>query len=395
MARGGMGGSGGGGHGFGGGGGRGFGGRSGGGFSSRGGGSSSGGGSWGFGSGSGNRSSGGSGLRNNFGSAPLFGAGLFPRSRGIPLSPIGGGYRPVYAGGPVYGGRRSRFGCLGVAVILFVLFLLFIILIPTFSSTNSSSSDVTKSTIRREALPSSYVVETGYYTDELDWIKNPTTLTVGMKNFYKKTGVQPYLYVTDTIAGTHTPTTEQVKQFATDTYDSLFEDEAHLLFIFFEYNNTYHMWYMTGSQTKTVLDQEAMDILMDYVELNYYSNMTDEAMFSKSFDQAATRIMEVTHSPWIPVLIVIGVLLILVLLYVWWQNRVKQKNEEAKQTQEILSTPLETFGSTQAEELAKKYEISGAENQAQEAVPIPQETLSSDEADEAAKKYESTRDDKS
>jgi hypothetical protein len=35
---------------------------------------------------------------------------------------------------------------------------------------------------------------------------------------------------------------------------------------------------------------------------------------------------------------------------------VSQKNLEAKQTEEMLKTPLEKFGDTEAEGLAKKYE---------------------------------------
>ena len=221
---------------------------------------------------------------------------------------------------------------------------------------NGSDPEVTKSTVQREPLPAGSVVETAYYTDELGWINNPTKLTAGMKNFYQKTGVQPYLYLTDTIAGSHMPTDDQVEPFAMDTYDGLFKDEAHLLLIFFEYNGEYHTWYVTGTQAKTVLDQEAMDILLDYVDKYYYTDLEDEDMFSNAFNDAGERIMEVTRSPWIPVLIVIAVLAILIVLFVWWSNVKKQKNEEAKQVQDILNTPLETFGDTEAEDLAKKYE---------------------------------------
>lgn len=270
-----------------------------------------------------------------------------PRRTGWGMSPRGGG------------GMGCGFGSVGclVLIILFIVVLVFASVFVT--STPGSSRDiteVTKSTIEREPLPPGSVTETGYYTDELDWIKNPTKLTAGMKNFYQATGVQPYLYITDTIEGSHNPSEEQVERFAMDTYDDLFSDEAHLLLIFFEYDGRYHTWYLNGIQAKTVLDQEAMDILLDYVDKYYYYDITEDEMFSKAFDDAGTRIMEVTTSPWIPVLIVAGILGIFIVTFIWWQFAKKQKNKEAQQTQEILNTPLEAFGSGEAEDLAKKYE---------------------------------------
>lgn len=84
--------------------------------------------------------------------------------------------------------------------------------------------------------------------------------------------------------------------------------------------------------------------------------MTDEEFFSNSFRDAADRIMEVTRSPWITVFIVLGAAAIVFVLFVWWKNKQRQKDIEAKRTEEMLKTPLDTFGDSEAEELAKKYE---------------------------------------
>lgn len=219
------------------------------------------------------------------------------------------------------------------------------------------SNSITKSTIRREPLPKGAVTETDYYTDNLGWIGNQTTLLVGMKNFYAKTGVQPYLYITDNIDGNYAPTDADAEVFANQLYDQLFKDEAHFLLIFYEYNGNYHTWYLSGNQAKTVMDTEAVDILLDYVDrYYYYSNLTDEEMFSKAFNDAGERIMTVETSPWIPVLIVVGVLAILVVIFIWWRQNKKQKKLEAQQNEAILQTPLDTFGSNQADDLAKKYD---------------------------------------
>lgn len=206
------------------------------------------------------------------------------------------------------------------------------------------SGGVTKSTVRREALPGGSAVETEYFTDQLDWIGNRSELQTGMRNFYQKTGVQPYLFIT----GDRYYTADDVLE---NLYDELFRDEAHLLLVFCEYQpEAYEMRYLAGRQAKSVLDNEAMDILMDYIDRYYYSSMTEEAFFSKAFSDAGGRIMEVTASPWIPVWIVLGVVVILIVLFQWWKAKKRQRNIEDENTKEILNTPLETFNDTSGRE---------------------------------------------
>jgi len=219
----------------------------------------------------------------------------------------------------------------------------------------SGASGVTRSTVARTPLPKTETVETGYYTDELGWIGNVTALQAGMKNFYKATGVQPHLYITDSIDGSYAPSREELEAWMTRTYDELFQDEGHLLLLFLEHGEEYSTWYMGGRQAKTVMDQEASDILLDYIDRYYYSDMTDEAMFSKAFDDAGKRIMTVYKSPWPPVLITGGVVVILIILLRFWRARQEQKNLEAEQTERILSTPLESIGAD-GDSLSRKYD---------------------------------------
>ena len=227
------------------------------------------------------------------------------------------------------------------------------------SGGSTSNTDITNSTVQREALPSGSVNETDYYTDELGWISNETQLVTGLEHFYQETGVQPYLYLTDTVNSSHSPSTSELDEFANALYDELFTDEAHLLFVFFEYNGMYMDRYVCGTQAKTVIDTEAADILLDYVDrYYYYDSLSDEEFFSKSFSDAADRIMSVTRSPWITVLIVFGIIVVLIILFLWWRNAKKQKNLEAKQREEILNTPLEKFGDSEVEALTEKYKDS-------------------------------------
>lgn len=350
---------------FGGGGGRSFGGRSSGGSFSRGSSGSSRS-SFGFSG----RSSGGSGSGRSFGSGSsgLFGgrsssgsssnSGLFgsgsSRSGGYGS---GRAYRGSY--GPQGGVGCSGCGCLTVpftVIIAVVLIVLIIMLIPTCLG-SGGDINITKSTIERQPLPRGSVTETGYYTDTLGWIGNKTKLTTGMKNFYQKTGVQPYLYITDNINGSYNPTDEAAEDFAYSLYENLFRDEAHLLLIFMEsYPNDYSTWYLAGRAAKTVIDTEAADILLDYIDRYYSYDLTDEEFFSKAFNDAGKRIMTVYKSPWpIVVWTILAIIILLIALY-WWRKAKEQKNREAEATERILNTPLDTFGDQEAEELAKKYQ---------------------------------------
>lgn len=267
----------------------------------------------------------------------------------------GGGHHGSNGGSGSNPGGSGK-GCLAVIAIFAAIIILLIVaswLLPS----GLSNSDITYSTVEREPLPSGAVVETEYYSDNLDWVKNPTKLTAGLKEFYQQTGVQPYLYLTDTIADTHTPSAEQVEAFATSLYEELFRDEAHLLLIFFEYNQSYRIWYLCGAQAKTVLDQEAMDILLDNIERYYYdSSMDEDTFFSTAFAKAGQSIMTVYRSPWVTVWIVLGIAAVLAIVLLIVRAQQKRKREEAAETERILNTPLSTFGEDAASELEKKYQ---------------------------------------
>ncbi len=333
------------------GGGMGGGGRSGGGFS--GGGRSSGGFSGGGRSGySGGRSG---GMGGGFGGRPP-GGGMPP-----PRPPRMNFY-------PFYFGRRRRdyppggggCGCLTSAVMVPVIIILavLIIFVSAFAGVgSSSSSDIPKSTVEREKLTGVSISETGYYEDHLGWITSSSTLNSGMKEFYSETGVYPYLYLADSIPDGESA--DAVGDYAAELYDELFTDEGHFLVVFYEnsYTGAYYWGYCGGSATQAVMDSEAVDIFNAYLE-QYYNDMSlnESELFASAFSSTANRIMSVTKSYWWVFFTVLAVVVLVILVYVFWKKYKEQKNREAEETERILNTPLETFGDSEAEETAKKYQ---------------------------------------
>lgn len=259
-----------------------------------------------------------------------------------------------------YNNPGGRTGCLGGmkgCLTGVLIFFLIVLALSFIGSLIPSDSDITASTVVREPLSKGSVVETDYYTDELNWIGNETELLKGMKNFYRATGVQPYLYITDHVNGAQISDVSELEAYARELYPQLFADEAHLLLVFYEYNGEYADYYLCGSQAKTVIDREAGDILLDYIDRYYYTDgMSDEEFFSTVFDKTAERIMTVEKSPWPPVALALALGFLILVIFLFWRERIRQKNRKAEQDAKILETPLEKFGDREVDELEKKYQ---------------------------------------
>lgn len=254
--------------------------------------------------------------------------------------PYGGGYSRHYRGS---GSAWATF------LTIFIIFIVIRSLFSGFSTTNS----ITTSTIVREPLDRSYVNETAYYTDTLNWIGNANQLESGMKSFFNQTGVQPYIYITDD---------DSLANFdrANELYDELFTDEAHFLVVWSDHPDYYTNQTVGGLQTKSVMDSEAIEILLDYLDANYYNqSLSEEQFISNSFVSTADRIMGKTADATgasmvmlvIVVVIIIGTIVIIRLIF----NRQKEKAEETERLLNIDLEPLENSTSSDMSELIDKY----------------------------------------
>lgn len=330
----------------------------------RGGGGAGGGGGFGGGRGGGSSFGGsrGGGSRLGGGSSSGRGGGRNPSSSGSGgfggNRNYGGGYRPRpffggwgwggYGGYGGYGyGRRRRPGCGGgggggggclssILILVAVMFIFNLMWARVPGSNNSTAIEtvqINSSTIEREPIEAGLVNETPYFMDDLDWIHDARQLEDGMRYFYEKTNVQPFLYITDNIKGNPNPDPAEIDAYANEIYDELFTDEAHLLLLHFEnydmytHEFSYHTVY--GSQAKVLMDLEAEDILFDYLDYHYArESLSEEEFFSEAFKDTADRIMHVTRSPWIPVAIVVGVAVILIVLFNWWRSALNKTDDK-------------------------------------------------------------------
>lgn len=256
---------------------------------------------------------------------------------------------PAYA--PPVRKRRFNKNVISIIVICFCLMS-----IPIMFNNYSS---ITPSTHARREISSGIANEKDYYTDEIGWIDNKNTLIRGMDEFYNETGVLPYVYITNTVNGSQSPTEQQLKEYADSLYGSLFTDEAHLLVVFMPLGNSFMESAAYGTLAAKVIDAEAETILREY--LNYYysdSSYTNSEAISKAFSYAADRMMSLTASPWVVTLICIPTIAIVGYFYI---RRLKKQRKEkddlsAQEVTDLLSIPLEKFGDPEVEELAKKYD---------------------------------------
>lgn len=291
------------------------------------------------------------------------------------MPPVGGPQQPGGPGDPRNQGNRPQGGGSGrgmsAASVLVLVVVVVIVVAVAFGGFACSGSGVEASTVQREALPAGSVQETGYYTDDGGWISSPSTLEAGMRQFFEETGVQPYLYILPNGASS---STQELGQYAQQLYGQLFQDEGHFILVFCDNNaGSYSCGYWIGAQAESVLDSEAITILSQYLDRYYYdTSLSEEELFSETFASTADRIMEVTPSPVVPVAVCIAVIVVVGGVVFVVRYRAKAKAEEQRRQQEILNTPLETFGDGAIEDLAEKYAAGAAKQPGTPQATAPQ-----------------------
>lgn len=260
--------------------------------------------------------------------------------------------------------EKRKSGCLSTVLIIVIWLVLIYAMFSLIGgggprvSYEQNSVNFTKSTVNRKKLNLNLSDEAGYFTDECSWIRNRTTLEKGLKDFYDSTGILPYVYIIDNVAGDYDPSTEKLEQFAEDQYEELFDDEGHALLVFWDYAGAYEYTLWLGADAAELMDTEACDILFDYLDYYYYYADTDEAFFADAFSDAGERMMSVTRSPIYYVVIVVAAGAVIFVVCRVIKSRREKEAARKKRAEEILNSPLEKFGDNGdiIDELEKKYE---------------------------------------
>lgn len=277
-------------------------------------------------------------------------------SRGSSGHSYGGGSRNYY--GPTYvnhsynGGvyRSSRSSMMGLISAIVTLIIISVILYSLAPS--AGNNGITRSTIERQPLDKQYV-QTGdgqFFRDDIGWIGSPNRLNKDLRHFYEKTGVWPYLVITETVYGSYSPSGEDVMNYAEEIYRERYTDEGHMVFVFQSQDNSdyYMMGCYTGAQANLVIDTyEATEILYDYLDSYWWTDKDEEAFFGDAFADAADRIMKVTPNYTYRVVVVIGIVVVLLILLTITNKIIKRKKEKAAETERLLNTPLEHISASE------------------------------------------------
>ncbi len=254
-----------------------------------------------------------------------------------------------------YGYRRNVYtsSSSGLGTLIACL-IVFAVVIFSFFMIASDDSDVT-STINREKIENPIPYDNNCIKDELGYVENTSKLSKNLKNFYNKTGIQPYIYLK---SYDETLTSDSQKDnYAQNWYEQNIDNEDTFLFVYYEDqdpNEIGYMAYVNGKQVTSVMDSEAVNIFWNYID-RYWTDdsLSTVEVFTKTFNSTADTIMEksTTSNDIIKIIcIIVGIIIVIGGIIYILRMKFKRDKEKAKETVEILKTPLD-----KSDELRDKY----------------------------------------
>ena len=254
-----------------------------------------------------------------------------------------------------YGYRRNVYtsSSSGLGTLIACL-IVFAVVIFSFFMIASDDSDVT-STINREKIENPIPYDNNCIKDELGYVENTSKLSKNLKNFYNKTGIQPYIYLK---SYDETLTSDSQKDnYAQNWYEQNIDNEDTFLFVYYENqdpNEIGYMAYVNGKQVTSIMDSEAVNIFWNYID-RYWTDdsLSTVEVFTKTFNSTANTIMEksTTSNDIIKIIcIIVGIIIVIGGIIYILRMKFKRDKEKAKETVEILKTPLD-----KSDELRDKY----------------------------------------
>ena len=115
-------------------------------------------------------------------------------------------------------------------------------------------------------------------------------LTEALEYFYDKTGVAPYVYITDTINGNDSPSFDEMTQYAANLYSWHIHDKSHVLILIQRNMGRYQVSTVVGEAATEILDEDAVGSLENSLLDSLRRSVSKEASISDGLKMAADQI---------------------------------------------------------------------------------------------------------
>lgn len=278
----------------------------------------------------------------------------------------GGSYGGGYGGNPYgsgYSGYNSPRRSSPWPGVIIITLLVIVFLVVRFGGMMAGQ----RSTIPREKLTGTEFVA-NCVVDEIDYIKNEGKTGKGLKEFYKQTGLQPWVYFKSYEPSLNSD--EACESWAKSYAESLGYNHI-FLYVYFESeaesrgnsSQPGHMCYIAGPSATQVMDNEAVEIFWNYLDADWVSWDSDDTdgMMIHIFDRTAKTIMKVSATTTDVILwIVIGLVVIATgsFTIVIITKKRNAERERAEETERILSASNEMLQGAEspAERLGQMYD---------------------------------------
>ncbi len=143
------------------------------------------------------------------------------------------------------------------------------------------------------------ILENEWYLDEWGWIEDADALIRYEEDFYIKTGIQPYIWITGDGGFMYMYDTDNLAKDLSIKYSELFNDEGHLMIALCEYPNDsgrfYPMLYAGDDAGKIIGEKEKKAI--EEIFTNYFgSRLINEEFIGKSLNDSEDLVINGRYS---------------------------------------------------------------------------------------------------
>lgn len=284
---------------------------------------------------------GGFGQRNNrpsSGRGKAFAAGMLVnqmaqgrRRRGFfPM-----GHRRMPRGGGM-GGGGSLLGS-----IIFIFIILFAIAFIFGSPNAGANVNVPVNTTNREAIDLGIANQNApTITDTIGMVDNHTIVNNAIRSFHNVTGIWVSFYITDNIGGDYIPVNQisgVVDDYTLNIFDTYLQSGANMLIFIYDDGNDWDIFTRVGNQATLVMDSEAEQILIAYLETHWFSDATESQVLQRTLNDTGNRIMSVDRPLWFYIAIAAIPLAIVFIAFLFYKARNKRKREKESHDERILA----------------------------------------------------------